>query len=202
MRAVFLFFCGAVFFFTPAHAGSVPSGAKCLSSDYTLTIYFTPIEKEYTETAGFRSPSMRISAVPRRLSPDFVQAVRMEGYGRLLRPTQGMSYLHSDGAWTLASAPLGLANHPLVPQISCGIGSESNLRPGDWIALRSPTLPASLQSHAWRVDDCGAGVGPRQIDLYWGEDVSKGPGTDLDQAAHAPISHATAVSVYRVPPPH
>ncbi|MDE1170036.1 MAG: hypothetical protein PW734_02320 [Verrucomicrobium sp.] len=200
MRTAF-FLLGLLLACAAAEAASLPAGATRAGDGYALTVYFTPLESGYTEAAGFRYPSMRINAVGRRLSPDFIHAVEMEGCGRLSRPAKGKGYLRSDGSWQLASAPVGISGRRLVPRVSCAVGAGSGLKSGDWIVLRSPSLPASVQGHAWRVDDRGGGVGARQIDLYWGEDVSKGPGRLLTQAAGSPLSSARNVTVYKVPPP-
>ncbi len=198
-----LWLAGAVLASAASAASTEGSSPRLqrIASDYQCTLYFTPVERGYVPKRGFRAPSVTLPIRPKPFSPDFLKAVRMEGFGRLDPPAPSGGYLRHDGHWRVAEAPNGSGDRRLVPRLSCAVAMRaSGLRLGRWVFVRSPELPLVLRASPWRVDDVGSGVGPRQIDLYWGEDVSRNATDGLHEAASMPLCRISGVSVYDVAP--
>ncbi|GEM_PF-1826744 len=170
----------------PHPAAVAPSGA---SGGWTLTVYYTAVEKYHTgkATAVTGCPTINCSRGRADLGTypeDFVTAVHDEGTGR----TNAGSYLNwsSDTGYWLDSAPRDSASRPLRPFESAAAdatvlpdgarftvlecGHDSDRAPID------PAVCAKLRSSRWMVtDEFTPGLGgPHHIDLYLGEET--GPG--------------------------
>ncbi len=196
------FFCGlvAVVLFLArrwALSGLPESGAE---GTYACTVYYTPKESGFSEGAGFNMTPETIPSIPDRTFPaDFLKAVRKEGAGRLKKPVQGKKYLAFTRKWELLDRPLGNRSTPLEPMRSAAIASTvGHWKKGDWILIRSEDLPRGFRNTVWRVDDVGAGVGKRQLDLYCGEDDPAGPGADMLRPAGKHLGRVKSVKVYLV----
>jgi hypothetical protein len=167
---------------------------------YSCTVYYTPKESGFSEKAGFDMTLQTLPSFPdRTFSADFLKAARMEGSGRLDRSINGKKYLAYIGSWTLLERPLGNRNNPLEPMRSVAISRGGGTwKRGDWLLIRSESLPGRFRNSVWRADDIGDGVGGKQLDLYCGEDNPSGPGENLFRPATKNIGRVREVSVYVV----
>jgi hypothetical protein len=141
---------------------------------YYCTIYYTPRESGYTAARGFDDTRVSAPGLKGRNYPvAFLQAVKKEGFGRLIEPVDGREYLQyaGSGRYRFAKAALGNRGNVLVARSSCAISKNSPfLRRGQLVRINSPTVQAVTGSNEWRIEDTGGGLHPLQIDLYWGED--------------------------------
>lgn len=152
------------------------------------TLYYTPREAGFTAERGFDlTPETRPGLGGRRYGRDFLRAVKTEGFGRLIQPVAGAAYLHYDGngRYGFARRPTGRGGVPLVPRRSCAArgdppGHAGEIPVGSVWLLDSPTLREMVSGTThWKVADMGGALHRRHLDLYWGEDDPRGPGTDL-----------------------
>jgi hypothetical protein len=145
---------------------------------FFCTIYYTPKESGFTTDRGFdatptTAPGLKGATYPR----DFLAAVKKEGFGRIVTPVKGMSYLRwaGGGAYAYAKAPLGRRGEVLEPRRSAAISRRNPfLRQHDTITIRSPLVNGEIGTDDWFICDTGGGLHPLQIDLYWGEDEPRG----------------------------
>jgi hypothetical protein len=151
------------------------------NGDYFVvcTIYYTPMESGFTPERGFDVRSeTRPGLRGRKYSRDFLEAVKMEGFGRINTPVDGRSYIHYEGGNTFAFAthPAGRAGK-LVPRMSaaCHRGQRAFALRAKF-ATRSATVRQVFGRADWKVADTGNALRLWQIDLYWGEDEPLGPG--------------------------
>jgi len=141
---------------------------------FYCSIYYTPRESGFTAGRGFDDTRVSAPGLKGRKYPlAFLQAVKKEGFGRLIEPVNGREYLQyvGGGRYQFAKAALGSRGNALIPRNSCAI-SKSNpfLRRGQVLRIDSPTVREVTGSSEWLVDDTGGGLHPLQIDIYWGED--------------------------------
>ena len=141
---------------------------------YYCTIYYTPRESGFTAERGFDDTRSSAPGLKGRKYPvAFLEAVRREGFGRLIEPVNGREYLQyvGGGRYQFAKAALGNRGNVLVSQRSCAISKNNRfLRRGQVLRIDSPTVQEVTGSGEWRIEDTGGGLHPLQIDLYWGED--------------------------------
>jgi hypothetical protein len=141
---------------------------------YYCTIYYTPRESGFTAQRGFDDARVSAPGLKGRKYPAaFLEAVKREGFGRLIEPVDGRAYLQyvGGGRYQFAKAALGNRGNVLVPRISCAVSNRNPfLRRGQMVRIQSPTVEEVTGSREWRVEDTGGGLHPLQIDLYWGED--------------------------------
>jgi hypothetical protein len=141
---------------------------------YYCTIYYTPRESGFTAERGFDDTRSSAPGLKGRKYPvAFLEAVRREGFGRLIEPVNGREYLQyvGGGRYQFAKAALGNRGNVLVSQRSCAISKNNRfLRRGQVLRIDSPTVQEVTGSSEWRIEDTGGGLHPLQIDLYWGED--------------------------------
>ncbi|HEY5778638.1 MAG TPA: hypothetical protein VIT00_07850 [Terrimicrobiaceae bacterium] len=141
---------------------------------YYCTIYYTPRESGFTAERGFDDTRISAPGLKGRKYPvAFLEAVRREGFGRLIEPVNGREYLQyvGGGRYQFAKAALGNRGNVLVSRRSCAISKNNRfLRRGQVLRIDSPTVQDVTGSSEWRIEDTGGGLHPLQIDLYWGED--------------------------------
>jgi hypothetical protein len=141
---------------------------------YYCTIYYTPRESGFTAERGFDDTRISAPGLKARKYPvAFLEAVKREGFGRLIEPVNGREYLQyvGGGRYQFAKAALGNRGNVLVSRRSCAIAKNNRfLRRGQVLRIDSPTVQEVTGSSEWRIEDTGGGLHPLQIDLYWGED--------------------------------
>jgi hypothetical protein len=141
---------------------------------FYCTIYYTPRESGFTAERGFDDRRVFAPGLKGRKYPvAFLEAVKREGFGRLVEPVNGRAYLQyvGGGRYQFAKAALGSRGNVLVSRTSCAVSKNNPfLRRGQVVRIDSPTVQQVTGSAEWRVEDTGGGLHPLQIDLYWGED--------------------------------
>ncbi|HSI61788.1 MAG TPA: hypothetical protein VLE43_01680 [Candidatus Saccharimonadia bacterium] len=145
---------------------------------FYCTLYYTPKESGFTAERGFDvTPVAAPGLGGLKLPKSFLQAVKMEGFGRLKEPVKERSYIRyaGGGRYAFAKAPLGSRGNVLVLRQSCAISSRNPyLRHRMILHTTSPTVHSVTGSTQWHAADTGGGIHPLQIDLYWGEDEPLG----------------------------
>jgi hypothetical protein len=143
------------------------------------TLYYTPLESGFTFERGFDAAPVTKRGLHGRTYPrDFLRAVKKEGYGRIITPVNGRSYIRHKGgdSLTFASKPAG-GGGILVARFSAAVKSgQSGLRRGVLIDTPAPMVRQVFGSTRWKIVDTGGGLRRWQIDLYYGEDEPLGPG--------------------------
>lgn len=145
---------------------------------FFCTIYYTPLESGFTKEDGFDVTPVAAPGLGGRKYPQaFLNAVRMEGVGRLKEPVRGFHYIaHSRDRYKFVRAPIGVNDRPLIPRNSCAVSRKNlHLPRGARLRIKSDFMSLEVGSDNWRAIDTGSGLHPRQIDLYWGEDAPRGP---------------------------
>lgn len=141
---------------------------------FYCSIYYTPRESGFTAERGFDEDQTTAPGLAgRKYSRAFLEAVKIEGFGRINESVNDRHYLQyvGGGRYRFAKAPLGNRNNVLIPRQSCAISSKNPfLDRGQIITIESPTIQKVTGTTQWRIEDTGAGIHPLQIDLYWGED--------------------------------
>ena len=169
------------------------------SSHYFFcTVYYTPYETGFDAERGFDlTPTAMKGARGRKYAADFVRAVVMEGFGRLASPTGNKKYLAYNG--TLHSRILGNRNNELVPRHSIAVNTKNKLVPsGRKVWVLDPEVYNQFGAALYEVSDTGGGLFRNQIDLYWGEDDPRGPGSGVARAASCDVSVRWIVPVLTV----
>ena len=167
---------------------------------FYCTLYYTPKESGFTADRGFDvTPATAPGLKGRTFPQSFLQAVKMEGFGRMKEPVNGRNYLQyvGSGRYQFAKAPLGSRGNVLVPRKSAAISKRSQfLRQKMTLAIESETVQQVLGSAEWIAEDVGGGVHPLQIDLYWGEDEPMGAvGRQRARPAGTKMEYAFDVTV-------
>ena len=165
---------------------------------FFCTVYYTPFETGFTEDRGFDlTPTVMKGARGRKYAADFVRAVVMEGFGRLALPVSGKKYLAYNG--TLHTRILGNRNNELVPRSSIAVNTKNKLVPsGRKVWVLDPEVYNQFGAALYEVSDTGGGLFRNQIDLYWGEDDPRGPGSGVARAASCDVSVRWIVPVLAV----
>lgn len=141
---------------------------------FFCTVYYVPRESGFTAAAGFNMrPDTRLRV--RKLPKSFVDAVRMEGTGRLEEPASGgRNYISHPGDFR--HHPIGNRNNILVPRKSAAVHRRNPLfRHGTPLWVLDPAVFHAFGATAFETGDTGGGLFRSQIDLYWGEDDPFGP---------------------------
>ena len=167
---------------------------------FYCTVYYTPKESGFIADRGFdvtpaTAPGLKKRSYPR----SFLQAVKREGFGRMVEPVDGLSYLQyvGNGRYQFAEVPLGRRGNVLVPRKSCAISRRNpHLRQDKEISIECAEVEAVTGSADWLIEDTGGGVHPLQIDLYWGEDEPRGGiGRNVARPAGTALEYAFDVVV-------
>lgn len=166
---------------------------------FFCTIYYTPLQSGLAAERGFNmKPAVMKGSGGRRFPADFVRAVVMEGFGRLAEPVDGKDYLSYNGRFH--ARILGNRNNELVPRESIAVHTRNPLVPsGRKVWVLDPEVYNQFGAALYRVDDTGGGLFRNQIDLYWGEDDPKGPGSGVARAASCDLSVKWIVPVLPMP---
>ena len=143
------------------------------------TVYYTPKETGFTAERGFDvTPVAARGLKGRKFSRDFLAAVKLEGFGRVNEPMNGLNYIRYQGRgrYGFAARPLGRGTTVLVSRQSAAARGRKFLKPGDVLVIEEPEIRKIFGSTEWTVADTGGGLRRWQLDLYWGEDEPRGPG--------------------------
>lgn len=155
---------------------------------FFCTIYYTPREAGFTADRGFDTTP---TAMKGRRHPlyarDFTRAVMMEGFGRLAEPVEGKPYLAYTGRFH--ARKLGSRGNTLVPRETAAVHTRNPLVPfGRKLWILDREIYNQFGAALYRVGDTGGGLFRGQIDLYWGEDDPRGPGSDMFRAASCDVA--------------
>ncbi len=146
---------------------------------FYCSLYYTPKESGFTAERGFDATPTTAPGLRGRMYPkSFLAAVKLEGFGRMVEPVEGKSYMRyaGNGRYAFAKAPLGSRGNVLIPRKSAAVSTKNPyLRQKMNLIIDSPEVREVLGDGEWEVSDTGGGVHPLQIDLYWGEDEPLGP---------------------------
>jgi 3D (Asp-Asp-Asp) domain-containing protein len=166
---------------------------------FFCTVYYTPLETGFTAARGFNMKPKRMrGSGGRRFGADFIRATVMEGFARLAEPVEGRPYLAYNGKFH--TKILGNRGNELVPRLSIAVNKKNPLVPsGRKVWVLDPEIYNQFGAALYRVDDTGGGLFRNQIDLYWGEDDPRGPGSGVARAASCGVSVKWIVPVLSVP---
>jgi len=166
---------------------------------FFCTVYYTPLETGFVADQGFDlTPKPMKGSGGRKFAADFVRAVVMEGFGRLAEPVKGKPYLAYNGSFH--SRILGNRNNELVPRHSIAVNTKNPLVPsGRKVWVLDPEIYNQFGAALYEVGDTGGGLFRNQIDLYWGEDNPRGPGSGIARAASCDLSVRWIVPVIAGP---
>lgn len=146
---------------------------------FFCSVYYTPKESGFSAARGFDATPITAPGLSGRVYPrSFLQAVKREGFGRMIEAVNGREYIQylGRGRYTFAKAPLGNRGNVLVPRKSCAISSRNpHLRASTKLQITSALVAQVTGSTEWEATDTGGGIHPLQLDLYWGEDEPRGP---------------------------
>jgi len=170
-----------------------------VSHYFFCTVYYTPLETGFVAERGFDlTPKSMKGSGGRKFAADFVRAVVMEGFGRLAEPVKGKPYLAYNGSFH--SRILGNRNNELVPRHSIAVNTKNPLVPrGRKVWVLDPEIYNQFGAALYEVGDTGGGLFRNQIDLYWGEDNPRGPGSGIARAASCDLSVRWIVPVIAGP---
>ena len=142
------------------------------------TVYYTPKESGFTAERGFDVTPVAARGLKGRKFPrDFLAAVKLEGFGRVNEPMDGLKYIRYQGRgrYSFAEQPLGRGTTVLVPRQSAAARGVKIFKPGQILVIEDPEIRKIFGSIEWTVADTGGGLRRWQLDLYWGEDEPMGP---------------------------
>ena len=137
------------------------------------TVYYTPKETGFTSERGFNvtpreAPGLKGAKFPH----DFLRAVKLEGYGRMATPVDGLEYIAYDaGVYRYSDAPKARGITPLEPRLSAAARRWGiSLPQGTLVTTSDPEIEKVFGVTQWKIIDTGGGLRRWQLDLYWGED--------------------------------
>jgi hypothetical protein len=142
------------------------------------TVYYTPKESGFTAERGFDvTPVAARGLKGRKFGRDFLDAVKLEGFGRISEPNNGRNYIRYQGrgSYSFAEQPLGRGTTVLVPRQSVAARGLKLFKPGQVVVIEEPEIRKIFGSTEWTVADTGGGLRRWQLDLYWGEDEPLSP---------------------------
>lgn len=170
-----------------------------LSHYFFCTIYYTPLETGFRAERGFDfAPKVMKGSGGKKFPADFVRSVVMEGFGRLAKPVKDKSYLAYNGRFH--ARILGNRGNELVPRCSIAVNTKNPLVPsGRKVWVLDPEIYNQFGAALYEVSDTGGGLFRNQIDLYWGEDNPRGPGSGIARAASCDVSVRWIVPVIAGP---
>jgi 3D (Asp-Asp-Asp) domain-containing protein len=163
-------------------------GETTESHYFFCTIYYTPLETGFVADQGFDlTPTVMKGSGGKKFGADFIRSVIMEGFGRLAAPINDKSYLAYNGR--LHTRILGNRNNELVPRSSIAVNTRNRLVPsGRKVWVLDPEIYNQFGAALYEVADTGGGLFHNQIDLYWGEDDPRGPGSGIARAASCDVA--------------
>lgn len=153
-------------------------GGRAGNCFVVCTVYYTPKESGFTAERGFDvTPVAARGLKGRKFSRDFLAAVKLEGFGRVNEPMNGLNYIRYQGRgrYSFAQQPLGRGTTVLVPRQSAAARGRKFLKPGQVLVIEDPEIRKIFGSTEWTIADTGGGLRRWQLDLYWGEDEPMGP---------------------------
>ena len=155
---------------------------------FFCTIYYTPLETGFVADRGFDlTPTVMKGSGGKKFGADFIRSVIMEGFGRLAEPAGDKPYLAYNGR--LHTRILGNRNNELVPRYSIAVNTKNRLVPsGRKVWVLDPEIYNQFGAALYEVADTGGGLFRNQIDLYWGEDDPRGPGSGIARAASCDVA--------------
>ena len=162
---------------------------EILRGNFRGTVYYTPRESGFRAEEGFDlTPSTAPGLSGRKFPRDFLRAVRIEGFGRMRQPVDGLHYLrYCGGQWSFAREPVDRRGRPLQAMRSAAVADRTTALPMQTIfRVTADELPARFRDAQWEVCDTGSGLKPDQVDFYWGEDDPLGPGARLTRPRGLP----------------
>lgn len=155
---------------------------------FFCTIYYTPREAGFTADRGFDTTPTAMKGRRHPLyAADFTRAVMMEGFGRLAEPVDDKPYLAYTGR--LHARKLGNRGNALVARETVAVHTRNPLVPfGRQLWILNREVYNQFGAALYRVGDTGGGLFRGQIDLYWGEDDPRGPGSNMFRAASCDVA--------------
>jgi hypothetical protein len=166
---------------------------------FFCTVYYTPLETGFCAERGFDlTPKVMKGSGGKKFPADFVRSVVMEGFGRLANPVKDKPYLAYNG--TFHKRILGNRGNELVPRYSIAVNTKNPLVPSRrkvWVL--DPEIYNQFGAALYEVADTGGGLFRNQIDLYWGEDNPRGPGSGIARAGSCDLSVRWIVPVITGP---
>ncbi|MGI8906652.1 MAG: hypothetical protein ACR2IE_09205 [Candidatus Sumerlaeaceae bacterium] len=137
------------------------------------TLYYTPKESGFTVERGFDSTTQTKPGLGgRAYNRDFLNAVHLEGIGRLQQPLNGLHYIRYEGRgrFGYTSRPTGYHRSRLASRVTCATNRRAlGVSPFARVQFISPWVKDLTGNDSWIVGDTGA-LRNYQVDLYWGED--------------------------------
>jgi len=166
---------------------------------FFCTVYYTPLETGFCAEQGFDlTPRVMKGSGGKKFPADFVRSVVMEGFGRVAQPVKEKPYLAYSGRFH--KRILGNRGNELVPRYSIAVNTKNPLVPSQrkvWVL--DPEVYNQFGAALYEVADTGGGLFRNQIDLYWGEDNPRGPGSGIARAASCDLSVRWIVPVITGP---
>jgi len=162
---------------------------------FFCTVYYTPRETGFTADRGFDTKPTPMKGRRQPLFPaDFTRAVMMEGFGRVAEPVDGQPYLAYTGRFH--TRKLGSRGNTLIPRQTAAVNTRNPLVPfGRKLWILDREIYNQFGAALYEVGDTGGGLFRGQIDLYWGEDDPRGPGSDMFRAASCDVAVKWVVPV-------
>ena len=142
-------------------------------------LYYTPMESGFTVARGFDATLVTKPGLHGRKYPrDFLSAVEKEGFGRIVTPVNGHSYIRYAGgnSYSFYASPTGGGGFLVARFSAAARPFKSGLRRGLLIETSNLTIRQTFGGNRWQIVDTGGGLRRWQVDLYWGEDEPLGPG--------------------------
>jgi hypothetical protein len=144
------------------------------------TLYYTPMESGFTAQRGFDvTPVVARGLRGHRYPREFLAAVKKEGFGRIVTPVEGLSYIryNGGGVYRFAAHPVGRGANVLVPRSSAAARKgKYGFVDGAELTTLDNTVSTVFRSARWQIADTGGALKRWQVDLYWGDDEPLGPG--------------------------
>ena len=136
---------------------------------FFCTVYYTPRQGGFIEEGGF-DMTIDTRLRGRKFPKSFVNAVKVEGFGRLSEPTSGGSdYINYLGSYSKRT--LGNRGNTLKDRTSAAVYTRNPLLgKGTPLMVLDPQIYNCFGGTEFECADTGGGLHYSQLDLYWGED--------------------------------
>jgi 3D (Asp-Asp-Asp) domain-containing protein len=136
---------------------SIPGEFNDCSSGWTVTGYFIPLEADYTG----EFVSINIQGISREFKQDFVDSIKLEGWGKTLSGDYLGWYSNS---FHINNNAVDSEGNPLV----VGIVAVDNAVVDPNSNLIIPTLPTPWNEVVFLSSDVGTGVNQKHVDVFTG----------------------------------